>query len=94
MIDPPRPGVAEAIRRARMAGIRTVMLTGDQLNTAIAIARELGIGEETLMRFMHAISSDVEQSHLPTLLTPLTSPLRVFLLKRNCELSGSAATSR
>ena len=39
MIDPPRPEVAEAIRRAALAGIRTVMLTGDQLNTASAIAR-------------------------------------------------------
>lgn len=45
MIDPPRPGVADAIRRARIAGIRTVMLTGDQLNTGIAIARELGLGK-------------------------------------------------
>ena len=44
MIDPPRPGVAAAIRTAALAGIRTVMLTGDQLNTAAAIARELGIG--------------------------------------------------
>jgi Ca2+-transporting ATPase len=45
MIDPPRPGVADAIRRARLAGIRTVMLTGDQLNTGRAIARELGLGD-------------------------------------------------
>jgi Ca2+-transporting ATPase len=45
MIDPPRPGVAEAISRAKRAGIRTVMLTGDQLKTAIAIARELGLGD-------------------------------------------------
>ncbi len=45
MIDPPRPGVAEAIQRAKSAGIRTVMLTGDQLNTGIAIARELGLGQ-------------------------------------------------
>jgi len=44
MIDPPRPGVAGAIRSARNAGIRTVMLTGDQLNTGRAIARELGLG--------------------------------------------------
>ena len=44
MIDPPRRGVAGAIKRARLAGIRTVMLTGDQLNTGIAIARELGLG--------------------------------------------------
>ena len=46
MIDPPRPGVAEAIQRAKRAGIRTVMLTGDQLNTGIAIARELGLGKK------------------------------------------------
>lgn len=46
MIDPPRPGVAEAILRAKIAGIRTVMLTGDQLNTGIAIARELGLGKK------------------------------------------------
>ena len=45
MIDPPRPGVAESIRRAQTAGIRTVMLTGDQLNTGLAIARELGLGK-------------------------------------------------
>ena len=45
MIDPPRPGVAEGIQRAKRAGIRTVMLTGDQLNTGIAIARELGLGQ-------------------------------------------------
>jgi len=44
MIDPPRPGVADAIRSARVAGIRTVMLTGDQLKTGRAIARELGLG--------------------------------------------------
>lgn len=44
MIDPPRPGVAAAIKNARGAGIRTVMLTGDQLNTGRAIARELGLG--------------------------------------------------
>jgi Ca2+-transporting ATPase len=49
MIDPPRPGVAEAIRRAKAAGIRTVMLTGDQLNTGLAIARELGLGKKEPM---------------------------------------------
>ncbi|HKZ80039.1 MAG TPA: cation-transporting P-type ATPase [Pyrinomonadaceae bacterium] len=54
MIDPPRPGVAEAIRRARTAGIRTVMLTGDQLNTGRAIARELGLGGGREPRALHA----------------------------------------
>ncbi|MBI2953185.1 MAG: cation-transporting P-type ATPase [Chloroflexi bacterium] len=42
--DPPRPGVKEAIERCWRAGIRTVMITGDQLLTAVAVARELGIG--------------------------------------------------
>jgi len=53
MIDPPRAGVANAIRRAKTAGIRTVMLTGDQLHTGIAIARELGLGENE-PRALHA----------------------------------------
>lgn len=54
MIDPPRPEVGEAIRRAALAGIRTVMLTGDQLNTARAIARELGIGGSGEPSALHA----------------------------------------
>ncbi len=38
MIDPPRIGVAEAISKAQKAGIRVVMMTGDQINTARAVA--------------------------------------------------------
>ena len=51
MIDAPAPGVPETIRRLRDAGIRTVMLTGDQRRTAEAIATSLGImnaGDETM----------------------------------------------
>ncbi len=43
MWDPPRPEVAEAIRRAREAGIRVLMITGDHPATARAIALEVGI---------------------------------------------------
>ncbi len=41
--DPVRRGVAEAIARCAAAGIRTLMLTGDQASTAAAIGRQLGL---------------------------------------------------
>jgi Ca2+-transporting ATPase len=63
----PRPGVADAIRRARIAGIRTVMLTGDQLNTGLAIARELGLGNETPTALHARDLVDTEQSRLADL---------------------------
>ena len=43
MIDPERPEVASAIEEAHTAGIRTVMITGDHIDTAVAIAKNLGI---------------------------------------------------
>ncbi len=43
MIDPERPEVAPAIAEAHAAGIRTVMITGDHIDTAVAIAKNLGI---------------------------------------------------
>ena len=43
MIDPCRPEVYGAIRECREAGIRPIMITGDHIDTAVAIARDLGI---------------------------------------------------
>jgi calcium-translocating P-type ATPase len=43
LIDPPRPEAAAAIVRAKKAGVRTIMITGDHAVTAAAIAKELGI---------------------------------------------------
>ncbi|MDP2912391.1 MAG: calcium-transporting P-type ATPase, PMR1-type [Candidatus Omnitrophota bacterium] len=46
MIDPPREEVRHAIKECNAAGIKTVMITGDHKNTAVAIARELGFFKE------------------------------------------------
>jgi len=56
MADPPRSDAIAAVAAAHRAGIRTVMITGDHLATAIAIARELGIvrGDEPTQDVVHA----------------------------------------
>lgn len=46
MIDPVRPEVVDAIKECKMAGIRPIMITGDHKDTAVAIAKQLGIIDE------------------------------------------------
>lgn len=46
MIDPPRLEVKDSVAIAKRAGVRTIMITGDHKNTAVAIARELGIAKD------------------------------------------------
>jgi Ca2+-transporting ATPase len=54
LADPPRPAAAEAISRAHAAGVRVVMLTGDQVETARAIARELRLTDDRPPVVIHA----------------------------------------
>ncbi len=46
MIDPARPEVSQAVKTAREAGVRTIMITGDHPLTALHIARDLGIADQ------------------------------------------------
>jgi magnesium-transporting ATPase (P-type) len=48
IMDPPRPEAAAAVREARSAGVRVVMITGDHPRTAGRVATDLGLGEAPL----------------------------------------------
>ena len=54
MADPIRPGVREAIAAFQQAGLRVVMLTGDQSGTAIAVGRALGLERNGSLRVAEA----------------------------------------
>jgi Ca2+-transporting ATPase len=62
MMDPPRPGVKEAIRQCAEAHVRVVMITGDHKLTAIAVARELGLWDDEALAMtgaeLDAMSND------------------------------------
>ena len=61
MIDPVRPEVKAAIELCRGAGIRPVMITGDHVDTAVAIAKELGILEEGIKAITGAQLDEMDE---------------------------------
>ena len=64
MIDPVRPEVKDAIDECRGAGIRAVMITGDHKDTAVAIARELGIITDVSQAITGAELSEIPDSEI------------------------------
>ncbi|MBQ5662683.1 MAG: cation-translocating P-type ATPase, partial [Clostridia bacterium] len=59
MIDPIRPEVKLAIEECKAAGIRPVMITGDHLDTAVAIAKQLGILEDKAQAITGAMMAEI-----------------------------------
>lgn len=64
MIDPVRPEAKEAVQECRQAGIRPIMITGDQLDTAVAIAKELEIIESEDEAILGARLDDMTDEEL------------------------------
>lgn len=64
MIDPPRPEAKDAVEQFKRAGIRTIMITGDHKDTALAIAKELGIAQEENQCITGADLNEMNQEQL------------------------------
>lgn len=74
MIDPPREEVKGSIQVSKDAGIRTIMITGDHKNTAVAIAKELGIAND----ISEAMSGSEIDTYSDEEFTKIVNNYRVF----------------
>ncbi|MBP2659032.1 MAG: calcium-transporting P-type ATPase, PMR1-type, partial [Firmicutes bacterium] len=78
MIDPPRQEVKPAIALCRQAGIKTVMITGDHRNTAVAIAKELQIFKEDKNQALTGTELDeLDDTELTNIINRVTVYARV-----------------
>jgi len=77
MVDPPREEVKDAIGACKTAGIRVIMITGDNKATAVAVAREIGIvsraveGKEIERMGEHVLRRVVEEADIFARVSPL-----------------------
>jgi len=68
LYDPPRPEVRDAVAKCHAAGIRVVMITGDQPRAAVAVARELGIIDDAKALTgieLDRLTDDMLREHVP-----------------------------
>ena len=56
--DPPRPGVDLAVQKCKAAGIKVIMVTGDQKNTAAAIAAKVSIISDKTKEYNHLVNKE------------------------------------
>ena len=77
MIDPPRPEAKAAVETCRKAGIKPVMITGDHVVTASAIAKELGILEDGDLAITGAELDQMTDSELDQTVTKISVYARV-----------------
>ena len=77
MIDPPRPEAKDAVAVCRRAGIKPVMITGDHITTASAIAKELGIMVDGDMAITGAQLDDMTDDELDNTVEKISVYARV-----------------
>ncbi len=77
IIDPVRPEVTAAIVEAKEAGIRPVMITGDHIDTAVAIAKDLGIVEDASQAITGAELDKISDEDFKTRVTEISVYARV-----------------
>jgi P-type Ca2+ transporter type 2C len=75
LADPPRAGLPDLIAKFRRAGVRSVMITGDQSATAYAVAKQIGLGVDGELQTLDSVELDRMD---PDLLTELAPRIQVF----------------
>ena len=93
LTDPIRPGVGEAMRACRGAGIRTVLITGDHARTAAAIYRQAALGDRTPTVFDGARVGEIRPETLPELIRDVdvfarVSPADKYRIVRALQAAG------
>lgn len=73
--DPPRAGLPELFRKFRLAGVRSIMITGDQSATAYAVAKQIGLQSDEELQIID--STELDQVE-PEILTELVQRVHVF----------------